>query len=259
MKYEPVEPVEILTVAGDRETGFFNTETELGHEDRMTWALAEVVYFRKHVLEASDIPTYLAPGGFKTRLATYELVLERFVGFQYDFQSSIMASYLDGVTKTVATLDGLESFANSSKNDRLGLWAHIFDMNPLATALAVNKVPAPGVPFADIYSSRGPVHLKWRTFIKTTFCFFCDDTFEVRVRKTDKKSRETCYDRWRALPRTPVFDTLDLGTLLDVPVKPGGPLDQGRRKRVKKVEYDDAHVLMVSWYLLAVADNSDLV
>lgn len=186
-------------------------------------------------------------------------VVQRFVAFQYELQGSIVAKYLDEVTKTVATMSELATFTDTTKADRLKLWAHIFDINPLATVLAVYKILAPGVPFEDIYSGRSAIHIKWMQFIKTTFCFFADDTYELRVLNTDKKSRDICYGRWRALPCAPVFASLGLGTLADVPVKSGGPLDQGRRNRVEKVTYDKAHVLMVSGYCPATTDRTDLV
>ena len=125
--------------------------------------------------------------------------------------------------------------------------------------MAVYKILAPSVPYEEIYSSCKSSNLTWQEFIKTVFCWVADDVFELRFRKTDKKAKEECFDRWRAIPRAPELDKLELGTLLDVRVKNGGPLDQGRRKRLKKLQYTDSHVLMVSGYLPAAAHDTEFV
>ena len=64
----PADLIELcskLTLAGNRD--FFNTSYEAGHDDDALRAVAEIIYFRRHIIADPDISGLLMPARHPSR------------------------------------------------------------------------------------------------------------------------------------------------------------------------------------------------
>ncbi|KAG7004536.1 hypothetical protein G7Y79_00024g054860 [Physcia stellaris] len=225
-----------LHLSGDTNMDVFNTSIEAGHEDEVGRAIAGILYSRYHILEDTDIRELLAPGRLPSHGALYQIWRDRIKKWQYDFQSQIMAYFFDGVTSTCDHMGGAEVFDQTTTAGRMDLWEAIFDEAPVAIAQEMLGTVGKSVPLDDIFSLNSPEHKKWQRFYKTVFMFTAEDTYAHRYATLDDEKEEV-FENWRSFPFSDECDTLDLGGVKDIPVKAGGPLDQGRRKAPRKITY----------------------
>lgn len=213
------EPNESLTLAGQEDVALFDTGVEVGHENAFLRSVASVIYFRRHVLTDADIRTLIAPARHQTRSANYELDRQRCMSWQAKFQNAIMAWFMSGVRSTCEAMGGVEFFETSTVGERRRMWSAIYKQAPKEMALQSLATVGQSVPIAEIYSGASPAHIKWQRFLKTSFVWAAEDTFRFRYME-DRKTE--CFKNWRAGPSTPAMAELELGGILEVPVKVGG-------------------------------------
>ena len=237
-----VGPVLELTLAGGPDDEFFNVRSEPGHEDDIIRVLAKVIYFRYKVISDDHIRTHLAPPRFKTKDANYELVRLRALQWQSAFKADIMRFYRNGVKKTCKVMGGKQYFETTTGKERMKLWEAIFDSAPLIMAKASVAGLVESLPLDEIFSAQLPVHEKWRKFLKTTFMFTAEDFFRFSYMT---KSQDEIDARFMSFPVSEKCGRLELGGLEDVPVRKGGPYDQGRRKVPQAIEYDSDYEIPV--------------
>lgn len=137
-------------------------------------------------------------------------------------------------------MGGIEYFEGLTTTERM--WAAIWHQSSKEMAFESLAVIAQSVPVAKIFSKDSPDHFKWQRYMKTTFVWAAENTFRYRYQDDGKTD---CFKAWRAFLPTPAMAGLNLGSILDVPVKTGGPWDQGRRTIGNRVELGDDFQLEV--------------
>lgn len=223
----------------------FNTNIEAGHEDEIGRSIAGIQYSRYHILEDKDISELVAPGRLPSYGVLYQIWRDRIKKWQYDFQGQIMAYFLDGVTSTCDHMGGGEVFDQTTTAGRMDLWEAIFDEAPVAIAQEMLGTVGRSVPLDDIFSLHSPQHKKWQRFHKTVFMFTAEDTYAHRYATLDD-DKEEVFEKWRSFPFSDECESLNLGGVKEIPVKAGGPLDQGRRKAPRKITYPAGYRVAVS-------------
>ena len=231
-----------LILAGDAGVKLFDTSVESRHDDDAQRALASVLYFREHAIKDENMRTYVIPVRANTKSNLFELLRGRCMEWQYSFQGEIIKFYLKGVRQTCDEMGGLEFFESTSTEQRRKMWSAIFDQYKSAMASASLGQVASTIPIDHIFSARHPLNLKWQSYIKNTFVWAAEDTYLYRYAQSDKV---TCYARWVAMPLAPAFQSLNLGSLQQTPVKIGGIYSQGKRANTQKITYGAEHSLEV--------------
>ena len=73
------------------------------------------------------------------------------------------------------------------------------------------------VPVEDIYSYHSATHIKWQTFIRTTFVLTADLTLKYRF-IVDDGQKYDYFKKWCAIPFLAKIEALELGDEKDIPV-----------------------------------------
>ncbi|KAG7008275.1 hypothetical protein G7Y79_00006g018950 [Physcia stellaris] len=77
----------------------------------------------------------------------------------------------------------------------------------------------------------------WQIFIRTTFVLTADLTLKYRFMIDDDKKYE-CFKKWCAVPSLEEIEALELKDEKDISVRSTEPYDQGKARRVIKVDLD---------------------
>lgn len=210
-----------------RESGFFDTSVETGHEDAAVRTAAGAVYFRWHVIDENDVRLLLVADRIHTKSPLYQVIRQNCMRHQSVYQNKAMNWYKRGVAATVEAMGGMHVFEAATSLERQRVWRSLFDREPLAMAMASMPASHLSVDLTGIYNSNDPRAPPWRRFIKTCFVWMAEDTFNYRLVKDDD---DTAFTNWKAMPRRRAFNALDLGDTLSVPVRHGGIYDKDRRR-----------------------------
>ncbi|KAL8679403.1 MAG: hypothetical protein Q9186_004314 [Xanthomendoza sp. 1 TL-2023] len=209
-----------------RESGFFDTTVETGHEDMAVRVASGAVYFRWHVIEENDVRLLLVADRIATRSPLYQVIRTSCVRHQSVFQNKSMKWFKRGVVATVVAMGGTERFEGVTSTERQQVWRSIFERDPLKMAKASMPSAQRSIDLHGIYTSPDPRGSKWRRYIKTCFVWMAEDTFNYRVMRDDD---ETAFSNWRTMSRRRQIHSLGLGDTFDVPVRHGGMYDRDRR------------------------------
>ena len=139
--------------------------------------------------------------------------------WQSSMQSQLMKTYLSGLQELVSNMGGEDLWRSSTPNERIDIYSVIWKQDPMGVCRTSLGLTASSIPVSDIFSARSPLHVKWQSFFKTVFVWMCENTFSLRILKTDKNSKEQCFRRYRFMVNNPVFTNMDLGGRDDFPVK----------------------------------------
>ena len=99
-----------------------------------------------------------------------------------------MNFYKSGVFKTCKKMTGFSK--NTSQADHLEIWSDIHDQTPLEMAKACLVDLIGVVPVDEIYSWDREELKKWRQYIKATFMFAAEETYQYRFKTNDKRETD---------------------------------------------------------------------
>lgn len=240
----------VLKLAGEKGINYFDTTIESHHEDDALRAVHALLYFRYHKVDEEDFREFITPERIASKSNLYGLHRIRGQNYNADKQQAIMDFYLVGVGATAQAMGGKKTFRNTTQRQRHELWESIFDSNELRMAKASLVGLTGSVPVEDIYSYNSATHIKWQSFIRTTFVLTADLTLKYRFMVDDDKKYE-CFKKWCAIPFLEEIEALELGDEKDIPVRSTGPYDQGKARRVTKADLDfgDPNVLVSQFVL----------
>ena len=209
-----------------RESGFFDTSVETGHEDMAVRVAAGAVYFRWHQIDENDVRILLVADRIATRSPLYQVIRVSCVRHQSHYQNRAMKWFKSGVVATCIAMGGQERLEQATSVERQQIWRTMFEKDPLKMAKACMPSAQRSVDLHGIFNSADPRGAKWRRYIKTCFIWMAEDTFNYRVIRDDD---ETAFSNWRSMPRRRQIFSLGLGDTFDVPVRHGGMYDTDRR------------------------------
>ncbi|KAL8966514.1 MAG: hypothetical protein Q9183_003342 [Haloplaca sp. 2 TL-2023] len=101
-----------------RESGFFDTTVETGHEDAAVRVASGAVYFRWHVIEENDVRLLLVADRIHTKSPLYQVIRLMCVRHQSVFQNKAMSWFKRGVEAALLEIGGVEVFKAATTTQR---------------------------------------------------------------------------------------------------------------------------------------------
>lgn len=142
--------------------------------------MAQAVYFVAHqITQPFEVLRSTMPPSMATHSEEYAALETKRERQQQNWQCSILHNFCyKGVLGTVKTVGIGPCWWNSrATNERLAIWAMLWDDCALNLALTMYSCLAETVNFRAIYSHSSEEALRWQRFMKHVFCEICDSGY----------------------------------------------------------------------------------